>query len=187
MHQLTKYLKNNPDIFKIGILLCLITGLRLGEICALRWEDIDFENKILCVKHTVQRIFDKKLGKTRLTETRPKSYYSEREIPVADEIINLLYLHRGEGYFFLGSRPMEPRTYQYKFYLYLKEAGITHMNFHILRHTFATNCIECGIDPKSLSEMLGHADVRITLNRYVHPTMQSKREYINKVVTFFAD
>ena len=187
LQKLILFLKSDSDIYKVGILLCLTTGLRLGEICALKWDDFDFDNRTLMVRRTVQRIYDNNVGKTVLLETEPKSYYSKREIPISDKMMLHLSYYYKSGYFFLSDRPLEPKTYQNKFSLYLREADIPHVNFHVLRHTFATNCIECGLDPKSLSEILGHADVRITLNRYVHPTMQRKREYMNKVVLYFAD
>lgn len=84
-----------------------------------------------------------------------------------------------------GSRPMEPRTYQNKFQRYLQDAGISRKNFHILRHTFATNCINNGADVKSLSEILGHSDVKITLNRYVHPTIETKRRHMNSLSAIY--
>lgn len=185
--RLIRYLYQSSDIYKIGILLCLSTGLRLGEICALKWEDIDFDNKLLHVNRTVQRIAVKNQeAKTILFESEPKSCFSKREIPVTDELIKILLLSRKpDGYVLEYHKPMEPRTYQNKYAGYLKAAGIRKTNFHVLRHTFATNCIDTGTDIKSLSEILGHSDVKITLNRYVHPTMEMKRQHMNSLAEIY--
>lgn len=175
------------DRFKMAILLCLFTGLRLGELCALKWEDIDFENKILMVNRTVQRLYVEGCKtKTKLVETPPKSEYSKREIPLPAAILELLIsFQNNKDYIFGGKKPMEPRTLQYHFKQILADAGLPDKNFHILRHTFSTNCIEGGTDVKSLSEMLGHADVQITLNRYVHPSMEAKRQYMDGLSEFY--
>lgn len=179
-------LAEQTDIYKLGILLCLSTGLRLGELCALKWEDIDLKNKLLHVNRTVQRIaVADRETKTVLWESEPKSCFSKREIPLADELVRQLNEKRSDGYLFRRIRPMEPRTYQNKFDSYLRASGIPKKNFHILRHTFATNCIENGTDVKSLSELLGHADVKITLNRYVHPTTETKRRHINSLAAIY--
>lgn len=182
-----KYLCAEPDIYKTGVLLCMSTGLRIGELCALKWSDIDFENKLLHVDRTVQRIaIAGRKTKTALLESEPKSSFSKREIPIADEIIKFLLPYRkSEGYLFKGTKPMEPRTYQNKFTKYIRDAELHKSHFHILRHTFATNCIDSGMDVKSLSEILDHADVKITLNRYVHPTMETKRNHINTLAVIY--
>ena len=176
------------DRFKLAILLCLFTGLRLGEICALKWTDIDFVNKTLVVKRTVQRLpVEGHSTKTALVETEPKSVRSIREIPLQDSLIALLrnYQDRKE-YIFGGDRPLEPRTMQNHYKKILKEAEVDYKNFHTLRHTYATNCIEGGADVKSLSEMLGHSNVKITLNYYVHPSMDTKRMYVDNLYEFYA-
>lgn len=182
--KLLQYLYQEMDIDKLGILLGISIGLRLGEICSLKWENIDLERKMLYVNTTVQRIaVEGRESKTILLEGEPKSIFSKREIPLSDEMIKLLlpYYDNLKKYVIRGDRPMEPRTLQNKFQRYLKLAGIEKKNFHILRHTFATNCINSGMDIKSLSEILGHSDVKITLNRYVHPTIETKRQYINSL------
>ncbi|MDE6435796.1 MAG: site-specific integrase [Lachnospiraceae bacterium] len=175
------------DTFKIATLLCLYTGLRLGELCALKWTDFDFKNMSLTVNRTVQRIaVQNGKDKTFLLETDPKSEDSKRIIPLTAEIAELLVRLRGiRPYVFGGEKPLEPRTMQYRFKKQLTEAGIDDRNFHILRHTFATNCIENGMDVKALSEILGHSDVKITLNRYVHPTMDSKRKQLGRLPDFY--
>lgn len=180
-------LYRNMDLFKMAVLSVLFTGLRLGELCALKWTDIDFENKILTVSRTVQRLYSESgETKTILTETAPKSEHSRREIPLSATMLELFIKFRSDKeYIFGGDKPMEPRTMQYQFKKILKEAGLPDTNFHILRHTFSTNCIEDGMDVKSLSEMLGHSDVQITLNRYVHPSMDAKRQYMDSLSAFY--
>lgn len=175
------------DLFKKAVLLCLLTGLRLGEICALKWSDIDPENKILTVNSTVQRLYTEGYKTTTvLTETVPKSECSRREIPLSDTVLEIFATFTDNTkYVFGGDKPLEPRTLQYQFKKILKDAELPDKNFHILRHTFSTNCIEEGIDVKSLSEMLGHSDVQITLNRYVHPSMDTKRQYMNELSKFY--
>lgn len=186
--RLLRYLYSEMDICKLGIIVCISTGLRLGELCALKWQDIDFEENLLFVNATVQRIAiegDKK--KTMLVEGEPKSIFSQREIPIPDELADMLlsYRNRADKYVINGKKPMEPRTYQNRFQKYLQFAEIKKKNFHILRHTFATNCVESGMDIKSLSEILGHSDVKITLNRYVHPTTEIKRQHMNSLAAIY--
>lgn len=185
--KLLSILQHEMDIFKMAVLLCLFTGLRLGELCALKWSDIDFKNKTLTVNRTVQRLsVEGKEKKTALVETEPKSDHSRREIPLQDIIITLfLDFQNGKEYVFGGDKPLEPRTMQNHYRKILKEAEIPYKNFHTLRHTYATNCIEGGADVKSLSEMLGHSDIQITLNYYVHPSMDTKRRYADNLCNFY--
>lgn len=181
----------NTDKYKIAISFSLCLGLRLGEICALKWADIDFENETMTINHTVQRItaigLADEASRTNLLESAPKSGCSKRVIPVSGELLHMLdrLLPTDQPYIFGGEKPLEPRTMQYQFKRILKEALISERNFHILRHTFATNCVEKGIDVKSLSEIMGHSDVKITLNRYVHPTMDAKRLQLEQLIRFY--
>lgn len=185
--RLLSSLCRETDCFKSAVLLCLYTGLRLGELCALRWEDIDFENQIIMVSRTVQRLYaEGQQTKTVLLETPPKSVHAIRAIPVPAAALAVLgRLKNKKEYVFGGSKALEPRTMQNHFRKILKESGIEYKNFHTLRHTFSTNCIEGGTDVKSLSEMLGHSDVQVTLNRYVHPSMDTKRRYLDKLAVFY--
>lgn len=171
-----------------AVLLCLHSGLRLGELCALRWPDIDFESMTLAVNQTVQRIaVQGRMPKTILLETGSKSESSRRTIPLAPEIMEvLLRFKEDRPYVFGGKKLLDPRTMQYRFKKILKEAGVDGRNFHALRHTFATNCMENGMDAKALSELLGHSDVRLTLNRYVHPTMDAKRKQIGALLDYYS-
>ncbi len=175
------------DPFGAAVLLCLHTGLRLGELCALKWEDLDLGNRILTVNRTVQRLTVKGCRtKTVLMETDPKSEGSRRSIPLTAEMAGLLVrFDTGRPYVFGGEKPLEPRTMQYRFRKILGKSKIDSRKFHALRHTFATNCVENGMDVKSLSELLGHSDVKITLNRYVHPTMDSKRKQMDSLSDFY--
>ena len=190
--RLINYLNTKLDAINLGLLLCLSTGLRIGELCALKWDDISISEGELHVRRTMQRL--QNLDQTQVTKTyieigEPKSKCSIRTIPLPDSILSLLktvcvkgaYLLTGQKSYFI-----EPRTMENRFKRVLKECGIEKANFHSLRHTFATRCVEVGFDIKSLSEILGHANVNITLNRYVHPTMKLKRKNMNKLSELFA-
>ena len=172
---------------KAAILLCLFTGMRLGELCALKWSDIDCKNRTVTVNRTVQRISATgHISKTILMETSPKSESSKRTIPLTDPVLERLRKLKGDKpYIFGEDKPLDPRTMQQRFKRLLKEAGVGDRNFHTLRHVFATNCIENGMDVKALSEILGHADVKITLNRYVHPTMDTKRQQLGILSDYY--
>ena len=172
---------------KAAILLCLFTGMRLGELCALKWSDIDCKNRTVTVNRTVQRISATgHISKTILMETSPKSESSKRTIPLTDPVLERLRKLKGDKpYIFGEDKPLDPRTMQQRFKRLLKEAGVDDRNFHTLRHVFATNCIENGMDVKALSEILGHADVKITLNRYVHPTMDTKRQQLGILSDYY--
>lgn len=164
----------------------------MGEICALRWNDISFSEQVIYVHQTLQRVQDKSNSgrKTRVIITTPKSSCSIRYIPIPDAIIKTLEIARSDatGYLLTNSNTKfaEPRTMQNRFKLALKEADIEPANFHALRHTFATRCVELGFDVKSLSEILGHATVNITMNRYVHPTLELKKENMKKLSSLLA-
>lgn len=163
-----------------GIYLCLYTGLRIGEICALKWSDIDLENEYISITKTISRINNTQtsLPKTKIIIDLPKSETSVRLIPLTPKLSmflkerrpytnDLFVLTRTEQY-------IEPRNYYEKYKTFLSNCGIKKHTFHALRHSFATNCIEKGFDPKTLSELLGHSNVKITLERYVHPSWDRK-------------
>lgn len=192
--RLHRYLCENITPCNVGIMLCLFTGLRVGEVCALKWEDISFTEHTLHVHHTLQRISNREQTesgkKTKIVLTSPKSECSIRVIPLADEVEQLLLNYRtsASGYVLTNDtfKFIEPRTMQNHFKRTLRECNIEEANFHTTRHTFATRCIELGFDVKSLSEILGHATVNITMNRYVHPTMELKKENMEKMSSLFA-
>lgn len=188
--RLNSYLYANPTLSNVGILLSSATGIRIGELCALKWSDIDLQKRTLTVRSTVQRIKNTD-GKTatKLVVTSPKSNSSVREIPLPDFIIPLLSALKtnGEYYFLSASRSIvEPRTMQYRFKRILSDLKLSDVSFHSLRHLFATNCIEIGFDVKTLSEILGHSSVEVTLNRYVHSSMERKAQCMKSLSALFA-
>lgn len=183
--RLSRYLRKNLTPCNMGILLCLYTGLRIGEICALTWADIFIEEQFLYIHQTMQRIQVKGSPgkKTSVVISPPKSDCSIRRIPVPDEISQLLRtLQKQDSAYLLTGMAhsyMEPRNMEHRFKAVARKCDIRDVNFHALRHTFATRCVELGFDVKSLSEILGHASVNITMNRYVHPSMELKRKNMN--------
>lgn len=185
--KLEKYCIEQNSLKSLVILICLNTGLRIGEVCALRWENIDFESKKIHIEKTIERIYSKEENKTIVIIDTPKSITSVRTIPINSKLYNILKQIRGKSkktdFVLAGSSEhyVEPRNYQYHFKEILKRSKVKKYKFHTLRHTFATNCIEAGMDIKSLSEILGHADVSITLNIYVHSSDKAKRKYLEKI------
>ncbi len=189
--RLCRYLYAELDGCHLGILLCLFTGLRVGELCALRWEDICFPERALHVNRTLQRVQTHagSGARTKILVTPPKSPCSIRTIPIPEFLLPVLMEYRGtaQGYLLTNSTStfIEPRIMQNRFKKALQHAQVEHANFHALRHTFATRCVELGFDVKSLSEILGHASVTITMNRYVHPTFSLKQENMRKLSVLF--
>lgn len=189
---LTRYLLRNNSEYNIGILVCLFTGLRVGEICALRWTDISLQNHTIHVQQTMQRVQNpsNEARKTKIIITAPKSSCSIRTIPIPQILLDVIKekYTDGSGYFLTNNeqRFIEPRTMQNHFKAVLKQCNIRTVNYHVLRHTFATRCIEIGFDVKSLSEILGHASVTITMNRYVHPSMNLKQQNMQMLSNLFA-
>ena len=180
--RLQSYLIYNENLTNTAVLLCMFTGLRVGELCGLKWQDIDLEENIIFVNRTVQRV--NRSGFSEVIIGSPKSRSSVRSIPIPAFLKEILakQVCADDSYLLTGtSRPVEPRTMQNRFQSILKSCGIRKVNFHMLRHTYATVCIEHGFDPKTLSELLGHADASITLNRYVHSSMQLKQDYVNRL------
>lgn len=166
-----------------GIILCLYTGLRIGELLALTWNDIDFEKSILSVTKTCHD--GNENGKhTRIIDT-PKTENSRRQIPLSKTLVKMLkeMKKKSKCEFVIadGERPVFIRSYQRMFELFLKKLKLPHKGFHSLRHTFATRALECGMDVKSLSEILGHKNAMITLNRYAHSLWEHKAEMMNKL------
>ena len=191
----TEFLLLDMDDVKFGILLALLTGLRIGEICALCWGDINIEERALNIGQTMQRLQITEQGgrakegsaaKTKILFGEAKSENSKRLIPLTDYAAALcrrMYVSNPNAYVLTGDerRYMEPRTLQYRLARYAKDCGLADVHFHSLRHTFATRCIEVGFEIKSLSEVLGHSSVKVTLDRYVHSSMRLKRENMEKL------
>lgn len=186
---LNSYLLKEKTYLNVGILLAAATGIRLGELCSLKWADIDPLSGTVFVGHTLQRIRNCDSGSaTKLVITSPKSNSSVRKIPLPVFVITILEkLRKDDDYFILSAceKPLEPRTVQYAFKKILRINGLPDVSFHSLRHTFATNCIALGFDAKTLSELLGHSSVTITLNRYVHSSMERKAKCMEKVSGMF--
>ena len=187
-HRLERYLLTDTDEKKLGLLLCLYTGLRIGEICAMRWGNIHLSEKTMSVTATMQRLqrTDATAGKrTIVMETAPKSRGSQRVLPIADFLIGHLRARENvspTAYLLTGSeRYIEPRSYENFYKSALSASGIPRNNFHTLRHTFATRCVECGVDIRTVSELLGHSTTKMTLDFYVHPTMNTKKNSIRRL------
>lgn len=185
--KLENYCIKQKDLKSLGILICLNTGLRVGEVCALRWENVDFESKKIHVEKTIERVYSSNEKKAMIIIDTPKSITSIRTIQINSKLYGILKQIRGKSkktdFVLTGSSEhyVEARNYQYNFKEILKKCRVKKYKFHTLRHTFATNCIEAGMDIKSLSEILGHADVSITLNIYVHSSDKAKRKYLEKI------
>ncbi len=185
-NQLQQYIAENQNHTTMGVALSMATGIRIGELCALQWKDIDLEKRILTVKKTIQRIqCPTDTAKTKLLITAPKSESSVRTIPLPECIISMLKKFKGkeQEYVLSGNvKPLEPRTMQYRFSKILKNVKLPSIHFHALRHMFASNCVKLGFDVKALSEILGHSSVEITLNKYVHSSFEQKREYMKRIL-----
>lgn len=187
--RLKKISMKDTDVTKLGILITLYTGMRIGEICALTWNNIDLESKIIHVRATISRIKNTDLNKnnaTTLIIDKPKTKSSVRDIPICSELFPILYdmSKKAKSDYVVSdsSSFISPRTFEYRFHKVIDTCEIKPINYHILRHTFATQCVESGIDVKTLSEILGHSNVSITLNTYVHPSIESKRIQLEKLV-----
>jgi len=183
---LVNYLTNNMNLRNLSILLGLFSGIRIGEICALKWKDIDFINNTLNINKTAQRIknIDKnETNKTKLVVDLPKTESSIRVIPLPDILISILKQYRQDDDYFIftnnGSIPKDPRALEKYFSSVLTRIGIKKLNFHSLRHTFATRLREQKIDIKVISELLGHSDWKITQSFYIHASIDYKRNSID--------
>lgn len=192
---LEDYLMNHlDDATCLGILLAKYTGIRIGELCALQWKDIDLEKGIVTIRRNLQRVKNHgeetgetalATGKTKVCIQMPKTMKSFRDIPLADGLIDILkqYQKAPEQYLIPGRKKewAEVRTVQYRFAAILKKCQIPSFHFHLLRHAFASRCVGQGCDVKSLSEVLGHSSVQITMNIYVHSSMKQKKEMMNLI------
>ena len=185
---LSAYLFRHNDSRNLGILLALYTGMRIGEICALKWENINLEERLIHVQYTLQRIYIKNQNNQNVsyvTMTSPKSLASIRSIPLTmnlAEYLNCFYERNricADDYLLTGSAQyIEPRSYENYYKKILKHIGISAVRFHALRHTFATRLIAHGADYKIVSELLGHRSVTTTLHLYVHPQLVQKRKCV---------
>lgn len=183
-------LMTNMDETKLLIYITLYTGIRIGEACALMWEDIDMNAHLLHVRRTISRVWFTADGKkkSKLTIESPKSKESLRCIPICSRLYSVLShfsFKKLDGYILKNSTEncfVSPRTFEYRYKAILKKCALASYNYHALRHTFATRCVERGVDIKSLSEILGHSDVSITLDTYVHSSIEMKRLQLEKLL-----
>lgn len=183
--KLREFTYQNRNESTLGVILAMTTGIRIGELCALKWSDINLKKQTLTISKTIQRIqTHDEIKKTKIIITEPKSETSKRIIPIPTCIIPLLKEYKTDNRVYLLSnttKPIEPRTMQYRFKKILQSLALPSIHFHALRHMFASRCVKLGFDIKSLSEILGHSSVEITLNRYVHSSFEQKVDYMNRI------
>lgn len=186
---LLQHVRDNFTFRNLGIYICLTTGLRIGEVCALKWCDIDFAYGTISVRRTIERIYLFLDGerRTELVLDTPKTRNSIRDIPLSKDLMIMvrpLKKLADDDSFILSNdaKPIEPRSYRNYFKRLLKMLGIPDLKFHGLRHSFATRCIESHCDYKTVSAILGHANITTTLNLYVHPNLDQKKKCINEMM-----
>lgn len=181
--KIEKHIANSHRQKLKGVILCLYTGLRIGELLALTWNDIDFAKNTLSVTKSCHDGYIN--SKHCVIIDTPKTQNSTRQIPLSKPLINLLkQLRKNTQSKYIishNNKPILVRSYQRTFELLLKKLNIQHKGFHALRHTFATRALECGMDVKSLSEILGHKNTTITLNRYAHSLWEHKANMMDKL------
>jgi integrase len=186
--KLMKYVTENFTFRNLGILICLNTGMRIGEVCALTWEDVDTKQGVIRVSKTIERIYviDGEDKHTELIISTPKTKNSNREIPMTKDLLKVLKplkaIVNGAYYVLTNdANPTEPRTYRNYYKQLLRKLDIPVLKFHGLRHSFATRCIESQCDYKTVSVILGHANISTTLNLYVHPNLEQKKRCLDKM------
>lgn len=183
------YIQEHFTFRNLGVYICLSSGMRIGEICALTWEDIDINLGVINVRKTIQRIYTVEDGvrKTELVLDTPKTKNSIRDIPISKDLLKILKPIKkivNDTFFVLtnDAKPTEPRTYRSYYESFMKELEIPKLKFHGLRHSFATRCIESKCDYKTVSVLLGHSNISTTLNLYVHPNMEQKKKAIEQML-----
>lgn len=186
--QIMEYIQSHFTFKNLGIYICLSTGIRIGEICALTWDDLDIENGVIHVRKTIQRIYivDADRKHTEIILDTPKTKNSIREIPMTKDLQKLIRPIKKvvNGNFYILTNdptPTEPRTYRNYYKQFMQSLGMPAMKFHGLRHSFATRCIESKCDYKTVSVLLGHSNISTTLNLYVHPNLEQKRYCIDQM------
>lgn len=188
--KLLAYLVKRPTPANIGVMIALTTGLRVGEVLGLRWEDADLRGGTIEINRTVSRIYHAEAHRSTRLEGAPKTRSSERIVPIGRELrAALRAVQKAEGAEAVyivggGANPKDPQAYRDMYYRLLRRVGIKPIVFHGLRHSFATRCIESGADVKTVSSILGHSNVATTMNLYVHPTDDQKRRCIDGLTTF---
>jgi integrase len=186
--RIMNFVQENFTFRNLGVYICLSTGIRIGEICALTWSDIDTENGIIAVRKTIQRIYIIENGKrhTELLLDTPKTKNSIRDIPMTKDLLRMLKPLKkimNSNFFILtnDAKPTEPRTYRNYYKKMMQNLNIPELKFHGLRHSFATRCIESNCDYKTVSVILGHSNISTTLNLYVHPNLEQKKKCIEQM------
>ena len=186
--RIMEYVQSHFTFMNLGIYICLCTGLRIGEVCALVWNDIDVENGVINISKTIQRIYVIEGGKkhTEVIIDTPKSKNSIREIPIAKDLLKMIKPFKkvvnGSFYVLTNSDlPTEPRTYRNYYKRLMEQLNMPKLKFHGLRHSFATRCIESKCDYKTVSVLLGHSNISTTLNLYVHPNMEQKKKCVEQM------
>jgi len=186
--KIMNYIQEHFTFRNLGVYICLSAGMRIGEVCALTWEDIDTDNGIISVNRTIQRIYVIEDGtrRTELILDTPKTKNSIREIPISKDLLRILKPFKKivNPLFFVltnDAKPTEPRTYRSYYKNLMKELKMPELKFHGLRHSFATRCIESNCDYKTVSVLLGHSNISTTLNLYVHPNMEQKKKAIEQM------
>lgn len=186
--KILNHIQSHFTFMGLGIYISLSTGLRIGEVCALKWSDINVTDGILTVNRTIERIYiiEGEKKHTELVINTPKTKNTCREIPMNKELLGMLKPLKkvvNDDYYILTNdeRPIEPRTYRNYYKRLMEKLDIPKLKYHGLRHSFATRCIEVGCDYKTVSVLLGHSNISTTLNLYVHPNMEQKKRCIDKV------
>ena len=186
--KILNHIQSHFTFMGLGIYISLSTGLRIGEICSLKWSDINVTDGILTVNRTIERIYiiEGEKKHTELVINTPKTKNSCREIPMNKELLGMLKPLKkvvNDDYYILTNdeRPIEPRTYRNYYKRLMEKLDIPKLKYHGLRHSFATRCMEVGCDYKTVSVLLGHSNISTTLNLYVHPNMEQKKRCIDKV------
>lgn len=187
--KIMQHIKEHFTFKNLGVYICLSAGMRIGEICALTWEDIDTDAEIIRIRRTLQRIYviEEGLRRTELILDTPKTKNSNRDIPISNDLLKMLKPVKkiiNNSFFVLSNspKPTEPRTYINYYKNFMKELGMPDLKFHGLRHSFATRCIESRCDYKTVSALLGHSNISTTLNLYVHPNLEQKKKCINQML-----
>ena len=186
--KILNYIQSHFTFTGLGIYISLSTGLRIGEICALKWSDINVTDGTITVSRTIERIYiiEGEKKHTELIISTPKTKNSCREIPMSKELLAMVKPLKkvvNEDFYVLTNdeRPTEPRTYRNYYNGLMVKLDIPKLKYHGLRHSFATRCIEAGCDYKTVSVLLGHSNISTTLNLYVHPNMEQKKRCITKM------
>jgi integrase len=186
--KIMNYVQEHFTFKNLGIYICLSAGIRIGEICALTWEDIDTDTEIIYIRKTIQRIYVVEDGNrhTELILDTPKTKNSIRDIPMSRDLLKMLKPIKkivNNSFFVLTNdvKSTEPRTYRNYYKKLMNELKIPELKFHGLRHSFATRCIESNCDYKTVSVILGHSNISTTLNLYVHPNLEQKKKCIDKM------